>query len=82
VSERKPGFFVMPVETGIQNTLIILDSSFRRNDVLKKLQARLGKLMDSTEDQVRYYPICPKDAGMILLNRPVGLSHDPEYILL
>ena len=50
--------------------------------LFKKLQARLGKLMDSTEDQVRYYPICPRDAGMILLNGPVGLSYDPEYILL
>ena len=45
----------------------------------KELQSRLAKLIKETEDTVRYYPVCSKDQGAILINGPGGVTVDVDY---
>ena len=49
---------------------------------LQALQQRLGRLMEPTEDQVRYYRLCGKDKQQIVIDGAGRLSADPDYTIL
>lgn len=49
---------------------------------LAALQQRLAKLLDEKEDNVRYYPLCRKDAGAILIDGPGRVTPDPDFVMI
>lgn len=49
---------------------------------LNALKARLSKLIDDSEDHVRYYTLCPKDRPQILVEGDDGVTVDYDYHLL
>jgi len=49
---------------------------------LTDLQQRLAQLLDEQEDNVRYYPLCPKDVGAVLIDGPGRVSFDPDFVLI
>lgn len=48
---------------------------------LQTLQQRLADLLEPSEDQVRYYPLCGKDLSRVLIDGPGQLIRDADYLL-
>ncbi len=49
---------------------------------LAALQQRLARLLNEKEDNVRYYPLCPKDASAILIDGPGRVTLDPDFVII
>jgi CRISPR-associated protein Cas2 len=49
---------------------------------LFELKRRLGELLNPAEDQVRYYPLCPKDIRQIRIDGPGDVTGDIRYTIL
>jgi CRISPR-associated protein Cas2 len=48
---------------------------------LQELQDRIETLMDLKEDQVRYYPLCPKDVPKIIIDGIGFRTRDWDYFI-
>ena len=46
---------------------------------LRELQARLARILEPTDDTVRYYRLCGKDAASILVDGKGEVSRDSFY---
>ncbi len=46
---------------------------------VQKLQKRLARVIVEEEDKVRYYPLCPKDAGAICIDGRGSVTRDSDY---
>jgi CRISPR-associated protein Cas2 len=51
-------------------------------DQVAELAVRLDQLIDAREDHVRYYPLCPKDEALIIVDGPGKICRDLDYFLL
>lgn len=49
---------------------------------LKNLKKRIKAIINSKEDDVRYYNICPKDKAKILIDGKGSVHQDADYYLL
>ena len=49
---------------------------------LEQLKQRLEKIINPEEDHIRYYGICNKDKGKILLDGTGSITQDNDYHLL
>ena len=49
---------------------------------LDELKTRLLALIDEKEDNVRYYPLCPKDTPGIVVDGVGAVTGDPGFHLL
>jgi len=49
---------------------------------LSKLKAKMERLIDPGEDQVRYYVICPRDVKKILIDGPGTVTIDPDFLVI
>jgi len=47
-----------------------------------ELQHRLESLIVQEEDQVRYYTLCEKDAGCIMIDGPGEVTKDWDYFVV
>ena len=66
---------------GIRVQKSIFECHLDDND-LKKLKRQIGRWLEISEDQVRFYPLCAKDKPGILLDGPGQVSSDPDYHLV
>lgn len=48
---------------------------------LASLQTRLARIIARDLDSVRYYPLCPKDVGRILIDGPGEVTLDPDFVI-
>ncbi len=48
---------------------------------LRRLKEKLAALGDFTEDQVRYYSICPKDKARMLIDGKGEVTRDPDFLM-
>jgi len=49
---------------------------------LDELKTRLRNLIEKEQDQVRYYPLCPKDLPRILIDGTGEVTPNPAYFTL
>lgn len=43
------------------------------------LRARLRDVIDPAVDQVRFYPLCPKDLRNVVVDGPGAITVDPDF---
>ncbi|MBL1260116.1 MAG: CRISPR-associated endonuclease Cas2 [Thiotrichaceae bacterium] len=49
---------------------------------LAALKSMLATIINPAEDNIRYYPLCPKDRPEIKIDGPGRITEDPDYHLL
>lgn len=48
---------------------------------LFELKRRLSSILDESEDQVRYYPLCSSDVKVMLIDGPGKVTPDIDYTI-
>ena len=52
------------------------------NALLRRLQAELRPLVDEIDDRLRYYPLCGKDAALVVWRGKGGAPHDSIDVII
>ncbi len=52
------------------------------NDELASLKAKVKRVIEPNEDQVRYYVLCPRDMKKILIDGPGIVTPNPDFLMV